>query len=340
MILSIIVPVYNGEHILYENIEKVCNCLSPEMEVIIVNDGSTDGTINICKRLADNFSCIKIVDKENGGVSAARNAGIDISCGDYIAFMDADDYYEVDSFERILNLAKKNDADVAIWGTTIVNNNNSFECVVHLSEDMKLYCNDELKKLRRYCLERNKSTFNEFLTDGCYGFRLGGPCSKIYKKSILNNIRFNEKLNICEDLIFVNEVLKKAEKVVIYKESIYRYLMNDNSATHFKFNEKRKDDYLNLAKEYYKLKDDYDEEYEISIYKKIIRCCWDGIKLGIVSDINTNERMKKKAIIEYINNSIYSQIIKKCKLSYFENIKSKVQFIILKFRIVFLWKYV
>lgn len=122
MKISVIIPAYNAEKYLVETLESIINQTLDDYEVIVVNDGSQDNTINILREYENNYANFKVIDKENGGPSAARNAGIDVACGQYLFFFDADDILELDALEELYNTAISKRAELVIAGYDIFDN--------------------------------------------------------------------------------------------------------------------------------------------------------------------------------------------------------------------------
>ncbi len=114
--ISVIVPVYNVEKYLKECLDSIINQTLSDIEIICVNDGSTDNSLKILEEYALKDKRIKIINKENGGLSSARNAGLDIAKGEYILFVDSDDYIDSDLAEELINCIEKNSVDVAVYG--------------------------------------------------------------------------------------------------------------------------------------------------------------------------------------------------------------------------------
>lgn len=339
MDLSIIIPVYNAENCISNAVEDLLKRITPQTEIIIVDDGSMDKTYEICVQLCKKSSAIHVLKKQNGGVSSARNFGLDYATGEYIAFMDADDFYSVPSFNGLIQKARNNDADIAIWGATKEFSDHAVQCKSNFKHGKCVFTNDSLKKLQRWCIERNPSDFKEIPCktkngrDKQNAFRFGSPWAKLIRKKIIGNILFDEKLSISEDLIFVNSILKNAQTVLIFNECIYRYIFNDNSATNLKFHKNRKQGYLNLAESFYDLKDDYDVRYKKAIFKEIVKCNWSGIKTGITYDdsLNKIERIKSKK--EYSNCAIYREALEGLGINDFFNLRDKIIYLILRHKI-------
>ena len=114
--ISVIIPVYNVEQYLERCVKSVINQTYKNIEIILVDDSSTDSSLEVCNKLAQKDSRIKVIHKENGGLSSARNVGLDVAKGKYITFIDSDDVPEVTWAEKLYNAAKANDADIAFSG--------------------------------------------------------------------------------------------------------------------------------------------------------------------------------------------------------------------------------
>lgn len=110
-IISVIVPVYNVEKFLENSVKSITEQTYKNLEIILVDDGSKDNSGNMCEELAKNDSIIKVVHKENGGLSSARNAGLNVATGKYIMFIDSDDFYELNSCEVLYNEIERTQAD-------------------------------------------------------------------------------------------------------------------------------------------------------------------------------------------------------------------------------------
>lgn len=214
MKLSVIVPVYNVEEYIEECIESILNQTLKEIEIIIVNDGSTDKSMNIVNKFID--SRIKIVTKQNGGLSSARNAGLKVATGQYIAFIDSDDFLQNHSaYEDMYNIAIKSNVDIvagnAIW---------------YFGED------------NMYAMERNKKLFNkevmsinEFLINSIESNRIYAPVwLNIYNREMLikNDLFFKEGI-LHEDEHFTPRVMLSTDKIAIYQKEFYVYRQREGS---------------------------------------------------------------------------------------------------------------
>lgn len=215
MKVSIIVPIYNAERYLSKCIESILAQSYKEIEVILVNDGSTDNSLSTCKRYAITDERIKIIDKENSGVSDTRNVGIEAATGEYICFSDADDYLMPDYVEYLLKLCKQNDADIA-----------------YSSEMFTTFHKEQIEQDCVRILTPELATEAILL----YNVPVGVYC-KIFKRDFLisNYIRFYSDIFIGEGFNFNTYAFQRANKIVAGKRKIYFYRRDNNESamTHF-----------------------------------------------------------------------------------------------------------
>ncbi|HIT67887.1 MAG TPA: glycosyltransferase [Candidatus Merdisoma merdipullorum] len=214
--ISVIIPVYNGQKTIENTLESLINQTYRDIEIIVVNDGSKDNTIDLLKAWKEK---IRIIDKENGGVSSARNRGIQESQGEYLVFVDADDECKYDMIEKLYLAAKRNDVDYVISG---------FEKRAH-NRNIKYIYEDKLIKTR----EQIHNELNFIMTHG-----LNSVFSKIYKKEIIvqNHITFDETLPLGEDYNFNLEYLLSSNSILYISDLLYIY-MNENSTATFIYRE-------------------------------------------------------------------------------------------------------
>ena len=211
--ISIIIPVYNVENYLVRTIKSLENQTIKDIEIILINDGSTDNSGKICDELYRNNKNIKVIHQENKGVSNARNAGIDIASGEYITFMDADDEIEVDMYELLLSNINQYNADISMCGLRIHYINGKI--VEEFGTNKCIRMNKEeaiLKLLRGNILNISMNT-------------------KIIKTEILKKCRFNKEIKINEDKLFFFECIMNSENLVSQDICKYIYWKRDGSAS-------------------------------------------------------------------------------------------------------------
>lgn len=226
-LVSVIVPVYNVEKYMRQCVDSLVKQTLSDMEIILVDDGSTDGSPAICDMYAEKFSNIKVIHKENGGLGYARNTGMEVARGTYIGFLDSDDYVSGYMYETLLDLIIKNEADCAycdftrFWGDKV-------EAIDTHKKEIKVYAGAEV--LNPYLLDRVGCKPSE-KEDCTYG---ASVCVGLFKKSILddNKIHFvSERKIISEDMIFDLEFLPYCKKIVHTNEVLHFYRFNPNSLT-------------------------------------------------------------------------------------------------------------
>lgn len=215
--ISIIVPIYNAERFLDKCIGSIINQTYSNLEIILINDGSSDNSLSICKSYAEADRRIIVIDKENGGVASARNIGLDRATGDYIGFVDSDDFISLDMYKILIKAILKNDADIA-------------ECSHYVcSEDYKTINEIPLKNrltigvdncLYDYLNKINTENFN---------------WNKLYKWNIVKSIRYSN-YRYSEDYVFNVRAFAKCRRKITINKCCYYYVINLNSATQQLFN--------------------------------------------------------------------------------------------------------
>jgi len=218
MKLSIIIPVYNVEQYLEKCLQSVIRQDIPEndYEIIVVNDGSTDQSAEIIERFAKIQSNIKSIEKTNGGVSSARNAGLRVAQGEYLMFIDSDDSIKEYCLKNLLAFAKESGSDLVQFECNIVQNDES-GAQTETGFEKKTFAN-----------------IDEYLQT-CYFSKFVWHIEMwrfLFKRSLIidNYITFNEEITMGEDQLFSIEAISKAEKPARFSEKIYNYLVRTGSA--------------------------------------------------------------------------------------------------------------
>jgi len=218
-IISIIVPIYNVDKYLNKCIESILNQTYTNLEIILIDDGSTDDSGKICDEYAEKDDRIIVIHKENGGVSSARNEGLKIATGKYLCFVDSDDEVKKEYIETLVNLISKNNIDIAMINY------------------IRKYPDYETKN--EYFIENKLLNKNQFFIHLFENNSYGGYLfNKIFikEKILSNNVRFDENIHICEDLLFVCQVADKCEKFYYdFDEYLYYYYIRSDSALRSKY---------------------------------------------------------------------------------------------------------
>lgn len=281
-LVSIIVPVYKVEEYLDECVESLVNQTYPNIEIILVDDGSPDNCPQICDEWALRDNRIKVIHKANGGVSSARNEGLKVACGDWIWFVDSDDTVDVDTLTEMnkINVSKY---DLLVFDSSITQD----------------YTKD-----------------NSFFCDYYFKYRFGfGPCNKLYKKSIIedNNLKFDTQETVGEDLLFNITYYQYAKNYKFTISQYYNYRVRENSAMQSN-NEKRLEQQLRLYSKIYDIyKNKLDERslaqlYIMHLISGINQCGRHNIddkKIKIIEDsvikYNFDKHVFKKAISNFLD---------------------------------------
>lgn len=218
--ISIIVPVYKVEQYLHQCIDSIIGQTYTNLEIILVNDGSPDGCGKICDEYREKDRRIIVIHKENGGLSDARNAGIRISTGKYIGFVDSDDYIEKDMYEFLYNLIIKYDADISICGR-------------YELKDLDFPSN---KKYKDICYTKELA-IKEILKDDklrSYAW------DKLYKAKLFNDVTY-PKGKYYEDMYTTYKLIQKSNKIVLNASPKYHYRFRKESITNRDFTSKNLD---------------------------------------------------------------------------------------------------
>ncbi|MGG5358109.1 MULTISPECIES: glycosyltransferase family 2 protein [unclassified Enterococcus] len=247
--ISIIMTVFNAEKYLEKAISSVLAQTFTNFELILVDDGSTDASAEICDRYSEKDGRIKVIHKANGGVSSARNTGLENAKGEYIGFVDSDDYIESDMYEFLYNNLQKEDADLSICG------------IYDVYEGKE----PQAKAPGYYLLNRNE-TVKMVLEAKLISVH---PVNKLYKRKVFDNVRYPEG-KITEDGAVMFHLLENVETVVADLEPKYYYYHRSNSITTSPFAEKDLD-----TIEAWKQNEEYIQK-SYPEYKEIAhtRVCW------------------------------------------------------------------
>lgn len=277
--ISVIVPIYNVEKYLIKCIESIIN----------QTDGSTDSSGKICDEFATKDNRIKVIHKNNGGVSSARNQGLDKANGDYIAFVDSDDYIEKDMYEKMINIINKYGVDIVSCNYNHVNG--KIEPFFSLDEDEYIdNKTDLIEKIFQY------KNYDMILFN------------KLYKRYVWSNIRFPVGINLAEDLMMLYPTINLANKFYCMKEALYNKIKRKEGLT----NSKKIEDYINnvVAYEDFLIKV---KQNEILDYKRIYISCAEGLfrhyrnLLDYLFIYNNLEYKDLKKEIEYKLIDMYNQ---------------------------------
>jgi glycosyltransferase involved in cell wall biosynthesis len=283
--VSVIIPVYNTEKYLTKCLDSVCNQTLVDIEIICINDCSTDNSLKILQDYAQKDTRIKIIDfKENKGVSIARNTGIDFSNGEYIGFVDSDDYIDLDFYEKLYNKAIETSADVVKGNIYNVDENGNNPI---LTEFYNL--NDKIYE--------NKFYFY-------YGFT-----SAIYKTDLLQkkSIKFPENISYFEDPYFSINVIMNNQKLVICNSAKYFYRKIETSLSNITINSYL--DFVKILPEYIKILEQLNNEKNYVILLEFLQNYVRHF-VGMYENSTNNTFQLAEYWTNFILNCKYSSILK------------------------------
>ena len=213
--LSVIIPVYNLEKYIGKCLDSICMQTYGNLQIVLINDGSTDNSLSICEEYAEKDLRIEIYSQENKGVSSARNNGLTKAKGDYITFVDGDDYLEIDAYQKVMDKIEDNDAlffgFVERYDEENVNKTVSPAMTGTMDPDTALY----------YCflpLGYHASTWN-----------------KVFRTEKVKDKYFETELKVGEDECWLSEVVPKLDNVVLINEPLYYYVQRQGSAMHSEY---------------------------------------------------------------------------------------------------------
>ena len=268
--VSVVVPVYNTEDYIEKCLTSLVNQTLKDIEIIHINDGSTDNSEKIINQFIEVYSDkIKYYKKENGGLSDTRNFGLNYATGEYIGFVDSDDYIELSMYEKMYDLAKKEEADVV-------------ECDFYWVHPNKM-------KLDNGAEYKNKEDF--FINSRVMA------CNKIIKKEAIDNITFPKGLRY-EDIEFFYKIIPNITKIAVLNEALYYYIQRETSISNLQ-NERTAEIFtiLNNILEFYKEKNIY-EKYKYELEYMYIRFLLGSsfLRMVKIKDKNLRKDLLQKTI--------------------------------------------
>ncbi len=218
--ISVIVPVYNSQKYLDRCIKSILNQTYRDFELLLIDDGSTDSSGLICDKYAKSDSRVSVIHKVNGGVSKARNIGIDNATGDYVTFVDSDDYISETMFSDLM-ACFADTADMVVGSLKMVSEMGETE---YLMEDS---------------LISTKALLEDYLSGTFPRICLNGPCVKLFRKDIIDkhHIRFDCNMRLGEDTVFVTEYLSHCKKIWTTNKVLYFYMRDNEDSLFSRFRE-------------------------------------------------------------------------------------------------------
>lgn len=322
MKISVIVPVYNVEQYLEQCLDSIVNQTYLELEIILVNDGSTDQSAKICRRFASQDHRIKIINQINGGVSSARNSGIREATGDYISFVDSDDWLGNETYKKMIEVAKNNQ-NIGVIMCDFVNVKNNVSEKISANIRRGFYNKMDIVKEVYPTL---------LVTEDLGRLPIVSACTCLFKKELLvhNEIKFDVSLRYAEDYLFMADVMVHANSFYYLKGLfLYNYRQYEFSRSK-KYQSEWWDNFLYLNKKLNDLLfDNKDYDFSRQIKLQLIHSV-----LFLCSAILQNDKISTKEKLIFLRKLFNSQILK----STFSNLDFNKQSFGLKI-VLYLLKY-
>lgn len=328
-LVSVVVPVYNVEQYLDRCVKSIVSQTYSNLEILLIDDGSPDNCPHKCDEWANRDSRIRVVHKINAGLGMARNTGIDHSNGEYICFIDSDDYIAPHTIEKAFHLAKANNADVVSYGYCTVDKDGKIVREFKPSTDKNVYSGEDVLEyilpnmLAPNCSAKNAT--NLWMS----------MCGGLYSSACIENANWrmvSERQIISEDTYSLLKLYGSVDRVVVYSECCYFYCENESSLTHV-FKKDR----------FSRIKIFYDEcvnaAIELAYSEKIMNYLAypylsntiAALKMIVQSDLSSNE--KREEFSKIVNDAHLQKVLKKYDMSE-DSFNRKLLFRLLKNKMV------
>ena len=298
MTISIIVPIFNAEKTLVRCINSILAQTISDFELILVDDGSSDGSLSLCRRFEQEDSRIIVISKENGGAGSARNAGICVARGEYLAFPDADDWVESDAYENLVRAAKETDADLIVGGAYFHNESSVGES----DSQLKLMIPESFSYTGA---DNCKKNVMRLLPDS---YLFGVPWNKLYKRNVIvdNNLSY-KNLRRTQDAVFNLDYYDCVTSVCVISKLLYHYVVP------YQEEKKYPKDYAYIRMAYYlhlveKLQKwgVYDSNVKKYYDTRFFRHFWNAMCLCYEKQWNLTMIERKEYISRIMNNQDFS----------------------------------
>lgn len=322
--ISVVIPVYNVENYLKQCLDSIIKSSYKNIEIICVNDGSTDNSLKILEEYRQIDNRIIVISQENKGLSGARNSGLKIAQGDYIYFLDSDDWVSVDLIEKAFNEITNKNADVLVFGT--------YNVYLDSIIENKRKITNFIKKFKTTCCYYNDN--KAIYTQSCTAW------TKFFRKNFLtkNNLFFQEDVRFSEDAVFWSELLLSNPKIALLDECLYYYRVKRTNAltsTKNSIMQKQWNAYLFLKQlDLYKNVNEFDKLIILDFFTISMMCHYSDIENirnfldyeSALKDVNKEFKLYKK------NNLLKLSGYRQLRLRWVYTIAKKIVLNILKLK--------
>lgn len=289
--ISVIIPVYNMEKYIKRCLDSILNQTYGNIEIIVVDDGSIDKSVLICNEYSKKYHNIKVINKENGGVSSARNLGVNNATGNYISFVDPDDFIEKNMYAELYNAIREYKSEIAV-------------CSVNEIRGNEIFTGDNTGKLIKY----SKSEAISGYFNDRYPFNCNYLCNKLFSNKLFDNVRLNEKIAYQEDSEIMIKLLNASDSIAYIGKPLYNYDLREGSLSSGKISKGK----ITAERAFHSI---YEyTRYNICEYKSKALLKYISLVFNIVIEIIKNYGEYKE---EYLN------MITRIKEIYYELLKTK-----------------
>lgn len=292
---SIIIPIYNAEKYLERCINSILNQTYSNIEILLINDGSQDQSLEICSRYK-NHSNIRIINKKNGGVSSARNTGLKEASGDYITFLDADDYIANNTFEIIEYILINNNIDVLKYGYYKTFNKIKTKYKFNVTVNEVIEDKNFKEKILPYLFNTND---------------FGNVWNLVIKSNIAKQIKFDENKKYAEDRKYSFDILMNSKNIYVLDLPLYYYVININSAMNNKNYETAYKQLLDILDTTNYLLNKCEKKYKFINKKEILFSIYFDLKSYLVKTTNFSYQMYLKKLKKVFNIADLKKILNK-----------------------------
>lgn len=289
--VSVVVPIYNVEKYLNQCVDSLLNQTLKDIEIILVDDGTRDNSGIIADKYRSKFDNVKVIHQDNGGLGPARNTGIENATGEYIAFVDGDDWVQADMYEKLYKIAKKNDCDIVVSGHCDYKNGIPVVTKIHPLSGKTFSSREEISEIR-------KSLFGHYPGDKVVEAFPMSVCMSLYKMEVINRFNLRFKKILSEDTIFNIAAYSCAKTISFVSYTDYCYRKEEQASITKSFSPNKKIQFKEFLMTLRNLASEEDLECQIRAKRMAIDYC--RFYVGIVDGTNLTIKEKKKYICEFV----------------------------------------
>ena len=325
--ISVIVPIYNAEKkYLTECVDSIIGLDYKNIEVILVDDGSTNSSGEVCDGYADKDERIQVIHQKNQGVSVARNTGIDQATGEWIAFVDVDDWLEKNIFSEVMGQIKEKKTDLVVWNM-YMNYSNVEKVAQNYKETFYTDSKIEIEEIRLRLL-RTISIYNNEKNITTINY----PFCHLYQKKIIQqwNVRFDSEFKQGEDKLFNYQYFTKINSILYINKPLYHYRQHSLSVSH-KFYKEHEENTTRILKKYYEIEPliQSNKKYKDTYNIRTAYLAWWLIRKYYLHE-NSTVKKPLKEFENMLKSSPYSESIKKLNVADMKFSLTKIRLILLK----------